>query len=166
MSLHSPSVLVTPPIRATQALEDKDATLEALMEDYTRATELQLSLKKRIEAAIREKEDQAEQEEEHARLVLLEAERRTARLKDANKLLKERMRKVEGIEEEENMCPSPVTVHSAQLCYGFARAPSPGVLNARASPSWFELHAHTPVMASPTPSVVHLPPSAPVSVHT
>ncbi|KAG8845646.1 hypothetical protein FRB91_001596 [Serendipita sp. 411] len=155
MSLHSPSVLVTPPMRATQALEDKDATLEALMEDYTRATELQLSLKKRIEAAIREKEDQAEQEEEHARLVLLEAERRTARLKDANKLLKERMRKVEGIEEEENMCPSPVTVHSAQRyhCYGFARSsepPSPRVLSARASPSWSE----PPVMGSPTPSVV------------
>ncbi|KAG8816943.1 hypothetical protein FRC17_000125 [Serendipita sp. 399] len=101
MSLHSPSVLVTPPMRATQALDEQDATLEALMEDYIRATELQKSLKKRIEAVIKEKEERVKDEEEVARVALKQAEEKTARLMEANRTLKEKMRRVEGIVGDE-----------------------------------------------------------------
>ncbi|KAG8809827.1 hypothetical protein FRB91_004262 [Serendipita sp. 411] len=163
MSLLSPSVLVTPPMRATQAVGDKDETLEALMEDYIRATELQLSLKKRIDAVIKVKEEQAEQEEESARIALEAAELKTARLREANQLFKERMRKAAGIEDDENtssivpVSTSPISVRTIPI-----ELPQPGtpgrfsVWDRPSPPLQLRSRSITPpvyVMPSPAPVV-------------
>ncbi|KAG8774508.1 CSN-associated deubiquitinating enzyme Ubp12 [Serendipita sp. 397] len=116
-------------MHAIQALGDKDETLEVLVEDYIRATELQRSLKNRIEAVMREKEDKAKQDEEITRLASQAAEQETVRLLEANRLLKERMRRAEVAEGEKTACQiSPVVVsapQAAQVSIGHPLQPLP-----------------------------------------
>ncbi|KAG8816942.1 hypothetical protein FRC17_000124 [Serendipita sp. 399] len=103
MSLYGPSILVSPPVRATQALSEQDATLEALLKDYTHTIELQQLLKKRINAIMKEKEERAEEEEEAARIALKQAEEKTAKLKETNRIMKERMVILESFEKDDKI---------------------------------------------------------------
>ncbi|KAG8824181.1 hypothetical protein FRC17_009166 [Serendipita sp. 399] len=103
MSLYSPSILVSPPVRATQAPSEEDATLEALMRDYIHAIELQQSLKKRINAIMKEKEERAEEEEDAARMALRQAEENTAILKETNRIMKDRMTGLEITENDDKI---------------------------------------------------------------
>ncbi|KAG8816941.1 hypothetical protein FRC17_000123 [Serendipita sp. 399] len=121
MSLHSPSVLVTPPMRATKPLDEQDAVLEALMEDYIRATELQKSLKKRIKAAMKEKEEKAKQEEEVARLLLIQAEEKTARVRRLNQQLQYKMGRAGEHEEEDDEFPAGMAIGSLKLSSAISR---------------------------------------------
>ncbi|KAG8754523.1 hypothetical protein FRC14_004998 [Serendipita sp. 396] len=153
MSLHSPSVLVTPPMHAIQALGDKDETLEALMEDYIRASELQLSLKRRIEAAMREKEERAKQEEEIAMAVLRAAEQKRVQLREANRILKERMRKAAGIEVDESTVPTSARPIPVELPQSRIRTP-------RTEPP----RPYSPCIQPPSPLRPPLRPTTPVFV--
>ncbi|KAG9058490.1 CSN-associated deubiquitinating enzyme Ubp12 [Serendipita sp. 407] len=107
MSFHSSGLPVSSPMHTTQAFEDEDATLEVLMEEYIRSIELYSSLKKRVEAVVKEKEERVRRQEERARLALLAAEQNAARFKDTKRILKERIRKAKGIEDEETIGPIP-----------------------------------------------------------
>ncbi|KAG8819180.1 hypothetical protein FRC18_012173 [Serendipita sp. 400] len=158
MSLHSPSVLVTPPMRAIQALGDKDKTLEALMADYIRASELQLSLKRRIEAEMREKEERAKQEEEIAMAALRAAEQKMVQLREANRILKERMRKAAGIKDDERTVPTsarsiPVELPQSRIRAPRAESPRPySPCIPPPSPLRPLLRPTTPVFVMPNPA--------------
>ncbi|KAG8753763.1 hypothetical protein FRC14_005757 [Serendipita sp. 396] len=151
-------------MRATQAIEDKDVTLEALMEDYIRASEFQLSLRRRIEAVIREKEEQAKQEEGSAQLALLAAEQNVWRLKEAHRILKERMRKAAGVEDDElthprlSGDPAPASVRSATI----ELSPTGGTNSCSSMPSILPPSPLRPPSRPTTPPVYVMPNLAPV----
>ncbi|KAG8824180.1 hypothetical protein FRC17_009165 [Serendipita sp. 399] len=140
-------------MRATKPLDEQDAVLEALMEDYIRATELQKSLKKRIEAAMKEKEEKAKQEEEVARLLLIQAEEKTARVRKLNQQLQDKMGRAEGHEEEGDEFPAEMAIDSLKLPPTINRRSMVGfdnpIISPRAMSPAMTVHS---VMSPRTPS--------------
>jgi hypothetical protein len=83
----SPSI---PDITPRDSLED-DIDLAELVEDFMRVTELQISLKKRIESALEKKAKDAEEEEEKARLCWVKSQAKTRAIRESSQRLKEKI---------------------------------------------------------------------------
>lgn len=107
---------------------DYEDQLTALMEDYVRMTQLQLSLRKRIETLMNEREEAAKAQEETARLQWEDAKSKTQKLGDANELLKLKMRRTNSLG-----LTSLVEAQIKVKMQGFKqeRSPSPMIMRGR-----------------------------------
>lgn len=75
--------------------DQQDDQLSSLMEDYARATQLQISLRKRITVLMKEREIAAEVQEEAARMQLEEAQSKNREMMESNELLRMKMKQLE-----------------------------------------------------------------------
>ncbi|PVF92415.1 hypothetical protein CPB86DRAFT_830003 [Serendipita vermifera] len=89
----SPVILDTPP---PAPLED-DGELSQLVEDFMRATQLQISLKQRIESYLEKKEKEAEEQEEKARLLWVASQANNKARHSRANLLREKMKQAESM---------------------------------------------------------------------
>lgn len=107
---------------------DYEDQLTTLMEDYVRMTQLQLSLRKRIETLMNEREEAAKAQEETARLQWEDAKSKTQKLGDANELLKLKMRRTNSLG-----LTSLVEAQIKVKMQGFKqeRSPSPMIIRGR-----------------------------------
>ncbi|KAG8845647.1 hypothetical protein FRB91_001597 [Serendipita sp. 411] len=102
---------------------------------------------------MREKEERAKQEEEIAMTALRAAEQKMIQLREANRILKERMRKAAGIEDDERTVPTsarPIPVELPQSRIRTPRAESP--------------RPYSPCVPSPSPLRPLSRPTTPVFV--
>ena len=135
----SEGVLVSPAMHTLslasatdEANVQADDQLETLMEDYIHATRLQQSLKKRVNALMRQKETEAARKEDEARKALLEAHEETQRLMRENQLLKEKMKQLEIADDDEAATlgiqpPLPMPPPPSPSCRNKSSAQSPQV---------------------------------------
>ena len=77
-------------------VDQYDDQLTTLMEDFVRATQLQISLKKRIGIVMSQREGAARAQEEKARMQLEEAQEKRQQLLEANRLLRLKMEQTES----------------------------------------------------------------------
>lgn len=82
---------------AAGAIEPDNDQLASLMEDYVRATQLQISLKKRIDALLKERSRKAKEEEEAAKRAFEDALAKTRKMQVANVLIIEKMKQAQGM---------------------------------------------------------------------
>ncbi|CAG8771163.1 14070_t:CDS:1, partial [Acaulospora colombiana] len=75
-----------------------DDALNTLMEDYIRVTHLQQSLKKKIKAALKRREEVAKEKEQQAYESWLQSQAERQALKKESISLKEKMKKVQSDE--------------------------------------------------------------------
>ncbi|PVF92529.1 hypothetical protein CPB86DRAFT_681398, partial [Serendipita vermifera] len=75
------------------ALEDAD--LATLVEDFMRATQLQISLNQRIDNLLEKKAKEAAEQEEKARLAWMTSQTKTRALQENTRSLREKMRLAE-----------------------------------------------------------------------
>ena len=77
----------------------QDGQLSSLMEDYARATQLQISLRKRIEVLMKERENVAKAREDTARLQLEDAQSKNRKTMESNELWRMKMKQMESMGE-------------------------------------------------------------------
>ena len=77
-------------------LDEYDDQLTTLMEDFVRATQLQISLKKRIDVVLTQRETAARTQEDTARLQWEQAQEKRQKLVEANTLLRLKMEQTES----------------------------------------------------------------------
>lgn len=101
---------------------DYEDQLTTLMEDYVRATQLQISLRKRIEVLMKEREEAAKVQEEMIRLQWEDAKSKTQKLAEANELLKLKMRQTNSLEST-SLAEVQTEVEKQDVKQGFSSSP-------------------------------------------
>jgi hypothetical protein len=109
----------TPYIRGGDSLED-DADLMKLMEDFMRATELQISLKRRIESFLEKKKIEAQAKEEEARLVWMNSQARSRAIQESVEHLKDKMKLAEDLGRSGGQKDIPTPAHNPPIKTAFS----------------------------------------------
>jgi hypothetical protein len=144
-----------PSMVSSNEADQQDDELSSLMDDYARATQLQISLRKRIDVLMKEREIAAQAQEEAARAQLEEALSKNRKMMENNLILRMKMKQMEQMGEPARDNTSTKEIVDDHIMGPGTRGHSPAERRGRSPTRSLRSRSHSPVIVGASASRSH-----------